>query len=340
MEKIDASVGSAGGKPCYNIPKDQETIQRLLSKIPASQGGCAGKGWKPALWGVCAQDLADAIRKFQEANRAKLAFPPDGHIDPDGSTLALLNALASGTPTSASPPATGLTQSALALKVVGLGVSWCQAAINALQTYGITFATGTQDADSLVAKALNVHFHLDQISDRSKAAAQMDSILANYTEIKHTLMSTTSAFKDVTTSEAAPFFPKDSGTAGWAPPPAFVSRKDGKKWIFFTPSFQEWSSAKPGGYGPNARTAMVVHEAGHYIDDAIIDYAYEWTNASAGINLGAACVPGSDPKCLYYAALTPEQALNNASCYPSFAAHIVRKFDSPSTRYGAGNPSL
>jgi hypothetical protein len=336
MEKIDASVGFAGGKPCYNIPKDQVTIQQLLSKIPTSQGGCMGKSWKPALWGVCAQDLAEAIRKFQEANRAKLAFAPDGHIDPDGSTLALLNALASGTPPSASPPpTTGLTQSALALKSTGLGISWCQAAINAIQTYGITFATGTEDAASVTAKALNVHFHLDQISDRSKAAAQMDSIVDNFTKIKHTLMSTSSAFKDITISEAAPWF------KGSAPSPAFVSSIDGKKWIFFTPLFQEWSAAKPGGYGPNARTAMLVHEAGHYIDDAIRDNAYEWTNASAGIKPGnVACVPGSDPTCLYYAALTPEQALNNASCYPTFAAHIVRKFDSQSTRYGAGNPSL
>lgn len=339
MEKIDASVGFAGGKPCYNIPKDQEAIQRLLGKIPASQGGCMGKVWKPALWGACAQDLAEAIRRFQEANRAKLAFSPDGHVDPDGSTLALLNALASGTSPSASPPPTGLTQSALALKSVGLGISWCQAGIDAVQTYGMAFATGSQDADSLVAKALNVHFHLEQISDRSKAAEQMDSILENFRQIKHTLMTPSSAFKDITTSEAAAIF-KTSGDASWVPPPAFVWRKDGRKWIFFTTSFQEWSAANPSGYGPNARTAMVVHEAGHYIDDSILDYAYEWTNASAGTNLSNACVPGSDPKCLYYSVLAPEQALNNAACYPTFAVHIVRKFDSPSTRYGAGNPTL
>jgi hypothetical protein len=338
MEKIDASVGFAGGKPCYNIPKDQEAIQRLLSQIPASQGGCVGKVWKPAMWGVCAPDLAEAIRKFQEANRAKLAYSPDGHVDPGGSTLALLNALASGT----APAATGLTQSALAMKVVGQGISWCQAAINAIQTYGIAFATGSEGADSLVAKALNVHFHLDQINDRSKSAGQMDSILDNFKQIKTALMSPSSSFNDITTSESAAIFGK-SGEAGWVPPPAFVWRKDGKKWIFFTPSFQEWSVANPSGYGPNARTAMVVHEAGHYIDDSILDYAYEWTSTSAGTNRADptnACVPTSDPKCLYYAGLPPQQALNNAACYPTFAAHILRKFDSQSTRYGAGNPTL
>src|SRR5579864_1965649 len=182
METIDASVGFAGGKPCYNIPKDQETIQRLLSKIPASQGGCMGKVWKPAQWGVCGRDLAEAIRRFQEANRAKLPFAPDGHVDPGGSTLALLNTLASGTSASASPPATSVTQSALALKVVAQGISWCQAAINALKTYGMAFATGAPDDDSVVAKALNVHFHLDQVSDRSKSAGQIDSILENFSQ--------------------------------------------------------------------------------------------------------------------------------------------------------------
>lgn len=339
MEKIDASVGIAGGKQCYNVPKDQEAIQRLLVQIPVSQGGCMGKSWKPAMWGICAQDLADAIRKFQEINRAKLAFAPDGHVDPNGSTLDLLNSMASGTPAPATPTTTGLTQSALAMKVTGHAINWCQAAIDAIRAYGLVFATGSQDDNSVTAKALNIHFHLDQIPDRSKTAGQMDLISDNFQEIKHALLSPSSSFKDVTTAEAATFFPKDSGAAGWAPPPAFVSSKDGKKWIFFTPSFREWSAAG-GGFGPNARTAMVVHEAGHYIDNAIIDYAYEWTNASAGINQGAACVPGSDPKCLYYQALTPDQALNNASCYPTFAAHIIRKFDSISTRYGAGNPSL
>ena len=122
--------------------------------------------------------------------------------------------------------------------------------------------------------------------------------------------------------------------------PSFAWRKDGKKWIFFTPRFQEWSGANPSGFGRNTRTAMVEHEAAHYIDDLIQDYAYEWTNTSMGTNLSIACVPGYDPKCLYYAALTPQQALNSAACYPTFAAHVVRKFDSQSTRYGAANPTL
>ena len=43
MEKIDASVGIAGKKQCYNVPKDQEAIQRLLVQIPVSQGGCMGQ---------------------------------------------------------------------------------------------------------------------------------------------------------------------------------------------------------------------------------------------------------------------------------------------------------
>ncbi len=107
--------------------------------------------------------------------------------------------------------------------------------------------------------------------------------------------------------------------------------------IYLTPNYREWQN--PGGFGPNALTAMLVHEAGHYISDSIIDYAYEWTSpTTAGINAGAICVPGSSPACLVYSGLTPDQALNNASCYASFAAHIIRKADLP--RFGAGNPSL
>jgi hypothetical protein len=39
MLNIRASVGIANGKPCYNVPSDQQIVQQLLSRIPESQGG-------------------------------------------------------------------------------------------------------------------------------------------------------------------------------------------------------------------------------------------------------------------------------------------------------------
>jgi hypothetical protein len=361
-DDFKASVGKYGQdkRQCYNTTSDQQMVQDLLNKIPETSGGAGvgpflggmpstGKLRSSPQWGIVSEELYQVILRFQSKHAQDDGLIVDGHVDPHSPTLRALlkyayplmhidtDALARDI--FDNMPKRAITQSALAYTNVQLGISWCQAAIDALQTYGRAFATGSEDADSIVAKALNVHFHFDQISDRSKSAKQMDLILANFTRIKDTLMKPDFAFEDIATSEAAAIFGK-SGDASWVPPPAFVARKN-RKWIFFTPSFQERSATS--GYGPNARTAMVVHEAAHYIDDSIRDYAYEWTSTSQGINQADptnACVPGSDPKCLYYAALTPEQALNNASCYPTFAVHVVRKFDSPSTRYGAANPTL
>ena len=95
MASITASVGIANGKQCYNVSGDQKVVQDLLSKISTSQGGCQGKtNWAAPAWGKCAADLADAILKFQQANRAYLPYAPDGHVDPSDATIRLMNKLA------------------------------------------------------------------------------------------------------------------------------------------------------------------------------------------------------------------------------------------------------
>lgn len=97
METISASVGVAHGKPCYNIPVDQEAVQRLLRKISLASGGCAGKSdWKQAAWGQCAPDLLQAIVRFQQVNRSQLDYAADGHVDPAGATIRLMNRLSQG----------------------------------------------------------------------------------------------------------------------------------------------------------------------------------------------------------------------------------------------------
>ncbi|HLJ49558.1 MAG TPA: hypothetical protein VKU01_26275 [Bryobacteraceae bacterium] len=109
MPAIGASVGVANGKQCYNVPADQAVVQNLLSQIPASMGGTCGKtNWTTPLWKLCAADLHKAILQFQRVNSGRLAAA-DGHVDPGGATIQLMNRLASteegGVPGSGESPA-------------------------------------------------------------------------------------------------------------------------------------------------------------------------------------------------------------------------------------------
>jgi hypothetical protein len=95
MPGISASVGVRNGIQCYNVVADQQTIQRLLDQIPAASGGSVDSSdWTPAQPKVCARDLQQAILSFQNVNRSQLPYAPDGHVDPGGGTIQLMNRLA------------------------------------------------------------------------------------------------------------------------------------------------------------------------------------------------------------------------------------------------------
>lgn len=109
MSDIGASVGVKDGVPCYNNPADQRIVMDLLEKIDISKGGVAGDpGWsRPSdaslKWKACPPILRNAILKFQNVNRSKLSYQPDGHVDPGGATIVLLNSLATGSPVQTLP---------------------------------------------------------------------------------------------------------------------------------------------------------------------------------------------------------------------------------------------
>jgi hypothetical protein len=94
-ETIGASVGKYGNgtKECYNFPKDQSAIIRLLNQIGKADGGCKEDPLPgtPRL-GKCSAELYDAITRFQ---RRVGGLPLDGHVDPGGPTLRKLNEVAS-----------------------------------------------------------------------------------------------------------------------------------------------------------------------------------------------------------------------------------------------------
>jgi hypothetical protein len=99
MPGINASVGIANGKQCYNVPADQVVVQQLLSRIPTGLGGADGKtNWTKPQGKVCAPDLCQAIVQFQRVNRGRLIYAVDGHVDPGGGVIQLMNRLASSGP--------------------------------------------------------------------------------------------------------------------------------------------------------------------------------------------------------------------------------------------------
>jgi len=101
MTDIGFSIGVKDGKPCYNNPDDQKKVMDLLEKIDPSDGGVMGdpKWRRPPdgalFWKVCPEPLRAALLYFQTKNQTKLPYRADGHVDPGGPTIRLMNSLAS-----------------------------------------------------------------------------------------------------------------------------------------------------------------------------------------------------------------------------------------------------
>jgi hypothetical protein len=87
---IQASVGIASGKQCYNLLPDQNTVRQLLNLIGTAQGGAFGTLDKPTQHGICSGQLHHAILNFQRINH----LSDDGHVDPHERTIHLLAKLA------------------------------------------------------------------------------------------------------------------------------------------------------------------------------------------------------------------------------------------------------
>jgi hypothetical protein len=86
------------GKSIGNRASDQQTIIRLLAKIPASKGG-KKEQWEgqlppPGGDGLCLKELGDAIWDFQSHWKAAGVFKNiDGVVDPGGNTIRVMNTL-------------------------------------------------------------------------------------------------------------------------------------------------------------------------------------------------------------------------------------------------------
>lgn len=273
-----------------------------------------------------------------ETHTAVISFQKKQSLVPDGKvgvlTLTQFDQLLAALPGLGGPvpgvpvipiPNTGARQKELALKSIPTVTAWITFTTFTLSNYKQSLLSGLGDPLGLfkvVAEALNTHFHFDQISD---PVPRIDKILANYGKIVASLATNGAKWNNATKREAQVEFKKE-GDDTWVPPPAYAKADQG---VWFSPQFREWDATAKTGYGPNCRAAMVLHESSHFIDQAIIDYAYEWKT------IPFPCL-GPFVNGHFYNTLDPDLALKNASCYACFAVHVSRGSDEP--RYGAGNP--
>jgi len=74
---------------------DQQVVMELLNRIPEAQGGTLSvtgpKQFPAPRWGICSKELHAAILRFQKSNPGLIA---DGHVDPNGHSILMLNKLA------------------------------------------------------------------------------------------------------------------------------------------------------------------------------------------------------------------------------------------------------
>lgn len=80
-----------GGRQCQNWPDDQQTVISLLNSIPVAAGGAAGSLSKPAISGICSDELYHVISIFENKY-----WPGQrsGYVDPGGAMLRRMQELA------------------------------------------------------------------------------------------------------------------------------------------------------------------------------------------------------------------------------------------------------
>jgi hypothetical protein len=310
---IGASVGKyGGGKQCYNFAADQRVVQALINSITIAQGGAAGTLSAPIADRAVSSQLHEAILKFQKINHLSV----DGHVDPNQSTIGLLNRLAAALPTAPpTGPLPAVTMSALAEKDRVTSLRWALAAVARLseaRQFLVSPPPGSLQGFppimpprvGLTFDALEVHFHISTSTiPREDYIAKVKEI---YMKDIHVLNTSASFFIDDTTSK-----PAADGV------PAHVPFGSGK--VNFTPSFQERDNAAGTGFGPNCRAAMVLHEPIHIVDHPDASWA---KNHVQEISSSYQSQPAANQ-------------LHNAHSYAAFAQHV---FFGSDTRFGAGKP--
>jgi hypothetical protein len=332
---MDKSISGSVGQGGANRRDDVVTVQQLLNDVDAAQGGANPKlevdGWIGPL-------TIAAIRKFQQQQFGW----SDGRVDVNNVTIKKLNELAK-TPgpdddpfrctcrlprpritigpitiqSAPPPPAPPTDPLELAIQDAPTSIRWARAASQTLEraiNQLIDAGGDTEPNTSDVAK-VNTHFHVDRIPNNFSREVMLDRARLNYLDIIRVLSD-------------PPFFFRRGDNQD---PRAFAYAHVGMYHVDNN-TYKLYYNNTYANCGPKCRSAMVLHECGHYVARAI-HYAREGPTLA-----GAADIPFPDkngngvrhPR--DYAHLFPTEALHNACTYAAFAFHC---FDGNDGRPGA-----
>jgi hypothetical protein len=160
--------------------------------------------------------------------------------------------------------------------------------------------------DVALFASANTHFHIDYDLPNSDAEA-----LARTRQRIAQLITTYRTIAGVIANSAQEFAEDLANTTAYAyaVPGGLSSGVAGQKRLHFCPPYLS--------LGPMFQTAVIVHEAAHYVDVAILHFASELPAPNG--------TPVGSPR--NYAQLSFDEARRNAYSYAQFALHSFSNFD-------------
>jgi len=290
---IAASVGLGG----VNREADVRTVQRLLNAAPPSQGGPVTKLEED---GKVGQLTVNAIAAFQK----KQIGWSDGRVDPGGTTLRRLQAIAEMSPHKPALAPAAVASIPMALQVISM------ARVH-LMTARLAFSGGPggglfASANAAAAALVNKHFHLDKATSPLLALDMVDRIYSRMQVAIGHVPAGAWVFED------DPSDPPDTAYAFTYMGGYFFlsgqSERSGTGRIYLD---RVYLCRRLVSYDLDTIVYAMVHELAHFCGgkegtvDAIDDWAY------------AHRLTG-------YTTLTPFAAIRNADCYAQYAWEAAR----------------
>ncbi len=307
VKRLKGPVGIRKGLyQVTNLIDDQQSIMALLDDIRLAEGGnLQPDGEVQAIWplptpGKCNIVLWCGLLRFQNAQYAagSLPFEPDGVADPDGVTYKLMVEVRRHV-----PPMTAGNPRRVAMETAPIALSWVNECIRHLKDYR-DWLTKPEKRVMITREAFDpvyTHLKFGQLSDQD-AVRYTDTYIQNYTLMASIFNRPDAIFK-VASIEDQLRVSRSNSCFGLVMPAWAIANNA----IWFGPDFI--------GLGPKCRTAILIHECGHYIHPSILHEGGE-----------------RGPE---YDSLRPEVALRSAYVYANFASHVVDGWDA---RHGLARP--
>lgn len=311
FKALQGPVGIRGGKQVANRIGDQTALMDMFDKLRTDFGGNRNPDGTLEIWwplpieGQCNLTLWSVILRVQnyfymnggtKQPPGDLGFVPDGVVDPGGRTQYLITFFGGS---NLPPMPAGTNPKELAKAAIPTALRWANGATAYLQKYKAW--RSARRSFPFDDGAANTHLHLDRLND-ADSIARVGEWLENYRLIIGAFNNSDRVFVRATREEA------------------LAARNNMNCWGQEIPA---WASANANmwfgpdmiGLGPNCKSAILLHEGGHYIKAKIGHQGGERGNA--------------------YDTQSADQALTSAYVCANFATHATTGRDE---RFGLARP--